>query len=199
MLPPDNFQEDPVPTVAHRTSPTNLGLYLLSVVAARDFGWIGTVETVERLEATLESMNGLERFRGHFYNWYGTLDLRPLDPKYISSVDSGNLAGHLIALWNACGEMMRRPLIGPRWLAGIGDALDLMRESLSGVGDAGNVDAKATGRRARPFRRLAATGSHNAGGYCGAVEGACARRHESRRHRAKADRRATTNAPVPKH
>ena len=96
MLPPDNFQEDPVPVVAHRTSPTNIGLYLLSVVSARDFGWIGTVEAIERLEATLATMSGLVRFRGHFYNWYDTQDLRPLDPQYVSSVDSGNLAGHLI-------------------------------------------------------------------------------------------------------
>ena len=106
MLPPDNFQEEPKPVVAHRTSPTNLGLYLLSVVAARDFGWLGKLETVERLEATLATMNGLERFRGHFYNWYDTHDLRPLEPKYISSVDSGNLAGHLIALGNACREIV---------------------------------------------------------------------------------------------
>ncbi len=143
MLPPDNFQEEPMPVVAHRTSPSNLGLYLLSVAAARDFGWIGMIETVARLEATLESMNELERFRGHFYNWYGTLDLRPLDPKYISSVDSGNLAGHLIALWNACGEMAKRPVIDPRWVVGAGDALDLMRESLRGVADdAGSVVRK---------------------------------------------------------
>ena len=108
MLPPDNFQEDPKPVLAHRTSPTNLGLYLLSAIAAHDFGWIGTHETVERLEATLATMNRLERFRGHFYNWYDTRDLRPLEPKYVSSVDSGNLAGHLIALGNACREMSRR-------------------------------------------------------------------------------------------
>ncbi len=93
MLPPDNFQEEPQPVLAHRTSPTNLGLYLLSVVAACDFGWLGKIETAERMEATLGTMNGLERFRGHFYNWYDTHDLRPLEPKYISSVDSGNLAG----------------------------------------------------------------------------------------------------------
>jgi cyclic beta-1,2-glucan glucanotransferase len=135
MLPPDNFQEDPLPVVAHRTSPTNIGLYLLSVAAARDFGWIGMSEAAGRLEATLESMNGLERVRGHFYNWYGTLDRRPLDPKYISSVDSGNLAGHLIALWNACGEMARQPLTGPQLLAGVEDALELTREALRGVTD----------------------------------------------------------------
>ncbi|MEP7117069.1 MAG: glycosyl transferase, partial [Acidobacteriota bacterium] len=79
-LPPDNFQEDPAPVVAHRTSPTNIGLYLLSVIAARDFGWLGTLETVDRLEATLAAMDRLERCRGHFYNWYDTGDLRPLDP-----------------------------------------------------------------------------------------------------------------------
>ena len=98
-MPPDNFQEEPKPVLAHRTSPTNLGLYLLSVVAAHDFGWLGTLETAERLDATLTTMNGLECFRGHFYNWYDTRNLRPLDPKYVSSVDSGNLAGHLIATW----------------------------------------------------------------------------------------------------
>ena len=134
MLPPDNFQEDPKPVIAHRTSPTNLGLYLLSVVAAADFGWIGMPETVERLEMTLDSMNRLERFRGHFYNWYGTLDLRPLEPKYISSVDSGNLAGHLIVLWNTCLEMAANPLMGSQWRAGIGDSLELLRESLDGRG-----------------------------------------------------------------
>lgn len=98
MLPPDNFQEDPSPVLAHRTSPTNLGLYLLSAVSARDFGWTGTIEAVERLEATLKTMGQLEQIRGHFYNWYDTRDLRPLEPHYISSVDSGNLAAHLITV-----------------------------------------------------------------------------------------------------
>jgi cyclic beta-1,2-glucan synthetase len=135
MLPPDNFQENPMPVVAHRTSPTNLGLYLLSVIAARDFGWLGTLETVERLEATLGTMNGLERFHGHFYNWYGTRDVRPLDPKYVSSVDSGNLAGHLIALENACREMIARPVVGPEWSGGIADALGLTREALGALAD----------------------------------------------------------------
>src|SRR2546425_432372 len=111
-LPPDNFQEDPNPVVAHRTSPTNLGLYLLATVAARDFGWLGTVDTVERLEATLQTMMGLERFRGHFYNWYATRDLRALDPRYVSSVDSGNLAGHLITLAHARRELIDGPRPG---------------------------------------------------------------------------------------
>jgi cyclic beta-1,2-glucan synthetase len=133
MLPPDNFQEEPKPTVAHRTSPTNLGLYLLCTVSARDFGWAGTAETADRLETTLATMGGLQRFRGHFYNWYDTRDLRPLDPQYVSSVDSGNLAGHLIALANACREWIGRPLAGPELFAGIDDALHLTRESLAGL------------------------------------------------------------------
>jgi cyclic beta-1,2-glucan synthetase len=135
MLPPDNFQEDPKPTVAHRTSPTNLGLYLLSTVSARDFGWAGTADTVDRLEATLATMSGLQRFRGHFYNWYDTRDLRPLDPQYVSSVDSGNLAGHLIALANACREWIGRPMAGPELFAGIEDSLNLTRETVQGLPD----------------------------------------------------------------
>ena len=130
MLPPDNFQEDPRPVLAHRTSPTNIGLYLLAVLAAHDFGWIGKQDTVDRLAATIDTMKRMEQFRGHFYNWYGTRDLRPLDPKYISSVDSGNLAGHLIALGNACREMVVRPVLARQWLSGIEDALALIRESL---------------------------------------------------------------------
>ena len=135
MLPPDNFQEDPHPVLAHRTSPTNLGLYLLSVLAARDFGWLGLTTAVDRLEETLRTMSRLERFRGHFFNWYDTRDLRPLEPKYISSVDSGNLAGHLIVLRSACREMIAAPMMGAESLAGIADAVKIARgalEALSG-------------------------------------------------------------------
>jgi cyclic beta-1,2-glucan synthetase len=127
MLPPDNFQEDPNPVIAHRTSPTNMGLYLLSAIAARDFGWAGTTETVERLEATLDSMQKLPRFNGHFFNWYGTLDRRALEPAYVSSVDSGNLAGHLIVVANACEEWMDASL-APNFRIGIDDNLRLASE-----------------------------------------------------------------------
>jgi cyclic beta-1,2-glucan synthetase len=133
QLPPDNFQEEPKPTTAHRTSPTNLGLYLLSTVVAKDFGWLGMMDTADRVGATLTAMNDLERFRGHFYNWYDTHDLRPLDPKYISSVDSGNLAGHLITVGSACSEMMKRPLVDSNWMQGVADALLLTREALSSL------------------------------------------------------------------
>ncbi|HLB97871.1 MAG TPA: glycosyl transferase, partial [Acetobacteraceae bacterium] len=135
MLPPDNFQEDPAPVVAHRTSPTNIGLYLLSVVTARDFAWLGTTEAAERLSATFATMANLARHRGHFYNWYDTGDLRPLDPQYVSTVDSGNLAGHLITLANACREWNGGLPAPARRLAGIGDALDLARAATDGLHD----------------------------------------------------------------
>ena len=103
-LPPDNFQENPEAIVARRTSPTNIGVYLLSALSARDFGWAGTLQTIERLEATFETMHKLQRFKGHFLNWYSTETLAPLHPAYVSAVDSGNLAGHLIVVANACEE-----------------------------------------------------------------------------------------------
>ncbi|PKU24746.1 glycosyl transferase [Telmatospirillum siberiense] len=135
MLPPDNFQETPWPVLAHRTSPTNIGLYLLSGATARDFGWMGTAEATGLLAETLETMAGLVRFDGHFYNWYDTRDLRSLDPPYISSVDSGNLAGHLIALANAFREWQGHPLADARRLAGVGDALDLVGEEAARLDD----------------------------------------------------------------
>jgi cyclic beta-1,2-glucan synthetase len=96
---------DRAPHLAHQHRPVPA-----AAVAARDFGWAGTLETVERIEARLRHLRKLPRFKGHFYNWYGTLDLQPLAPAYVSSVDSGNLAGHLIVLANACEEWWTRPL-----------------------------------------------------------------------------------------
>ena len=132
-LPPDNFQETPHPVVAQRTSPTNIGLYLLAAVTARDFGWVSALDVIGRIEATLGAINGLEHHRGHLYNWYATRDGRPLDPRYVSSVDSGNLAGALMTLANACREMLEQPVIGPAALDGIADAALLLRESAHGL------------------------------------------------------------------
>jgi cyclic beta-1,2-glucan synthetase len=134
-LPPDNFQVDPKPVLAHRTSPTNMGLCLLSTVAAHDFGWLGLSETVERLDNTLSTMGQLELYRGHFYNWYNTQDLTPLEPRYVSSVDSGNLAGHLLALANACREMPAEPLGAVSFFEGANDSLELLRRSMTGMTD----------------------------------------------------------------
>ncbi|GGC88562.1 glycosyl transferase [Vreelandella lutescens] len=128
-LPPDNFQEAPQPVVAQRTSPTNMGLYLLATVAARDFGWISSQEALHRLATTLGVMQTLPRFRGHFYNWYATADVRPLDPRYVSTVDSGNLAGHLITLANACETWQDAAPPNPR--QGVADTLMLAVEALT--------------------------------------------------------------------
>jgi cyclic beta-1,2-glucan synthetase len=134
-LPPDNVQEEPQEVVAHRTSPTNVGMYLLTVLTARDFGWIGTMEAIERLEATLATIARLERHRGHLYNWYDTRDLHPLDSPYVSSVDSGNLCAALLVVANACYEMLDRPLPVAAALAGMQDALDLTRQAAESMGD----------------------------------------------------------------
>lgn len=104
-LPPDNLQTVPFDMVAHRTSPTNIGLYLLSTACARQFGWIGTPEMLTRMEATLATLSQLQRHRGHFLNWYDTQTLAPLLPMYVSTVDSGNLSGHLLAVAQACLEL----------------------------------------------------------------------------------------------
>ncbi len=134
-LPPDNFQENPAPVVAHRTSPTNIGLYLLSTVAARDFGWLGLLDMTARLEATFATLDRLERFHGHFYNWYETRSLQPLEPIYVSSVDSGNLVGHLLALAHACDEAIDRPLLETSARAGIADTLALAHEAAAALPD----------------------------------------------------------------
>lgn len=101
-LPPDNVQTVPELLVAHRTSPTNIGLYLLSLACAQRFGWISPETLLDRAELTLASMARLERHQGHFLNWYDTRSGLALAPRYVSTVDSGNLCGHLLALAGAC-------------------------------------------------------------------------------------------------
>ena len=97
-LPPDNYQEYRAALLVHRTSPTNMGLALLANLSAYDFGYLPAGPLIERTANTLGTMEKLERHRGHFYNWYDTQTLQPLPPLYVSTVDSGNLAGHLLTL-----------------------------------------------------------------------------------------------------
>jgi cellobiose phosphorylase len=131
-LPPDNFQEVPVPTIASRTSPTNIGLALLANLAAWDMGYLSAGGLVRRTQDTLATMQRLERYRGHFYNWYETRTLQPLRPLYISSVDSGNLAGHLLTLGAGLREQAGEKIFRPEIFAGLRDTvgilLDLARE-----------------------------------------------------------------------
>jgi cyclic beta-1,2-glucan synthetase len=142
-LPPDNFQED-TEVVAHRTSPTNIGLYLLAVLSAREFGWIGIEETVNRLESTISTLDKLERHRGHFFNWYDTTTREPMAPRYVSSVDSGNLAGHLLAIAQGCARLRQ---LGPglEVAAGIRDNVLLVREAADRL--AVNVDTEVVSTR----------------------------------------------------
>lgn len=131
-LPPDNFQEHPVATIAHRTSPTNIGLALLANITAYDFGYIGAGQLIERTANTLKTMEVLERHRGHFYNWYDTLSLKPLS-RYVSTVDSGNLAAHLLTLRVALLEIPDAPIIGRRLFTGLGDTWRIVVETASGA------------------------------------------------------------------
>ncbi len=127
-LPPDNFQEDPQPKIAHRTSPTNIGLLLLSTISAHDFGYVGTLELTERLGFTFATLEKLEKLNGHYLNWYDTETLAPLSPRYVSSVDSGNLAGHLLAVKQSVTEIANRKLLDSHVIEGLTDSLEMMRE-----------------------------------------------------------------------
>jgi cyclic beta-1,2-glucan synthetase len=125
-LPPDNYQEDPVPTIAHRTSPTNMGLALLANLSAYDFGYIPAGQLIERTSNALGTMEKLQRFRGHFFNWYDTITLKPLQPTYISSVDSGNLAGYLMILRNGLLVLPDQKILEPKMFKGIDDTLRIL-------------------------------------------------------------------------
>ncbi|HXR55581.1 MAG TPA: glucoamylase family protein, partial [Casimicrobiaceae bacterium] len=129
-LPPDNVQDDPQPIVAHRTSPTNIGMYLVSTVAARDFGWIALPEWCERVERTLRALAEAPRYRGHFVNWIDTTTLQAMLPRYVSTVDSGNLAGCLIALSRAARAALDRPAVGPALVGGLRDEVALLRRAI---------------------------------------------------------------------
>ncbi|NBC46781.1 MAG: cyclic beta 1-2 glucan synthetase [Gammaproteobacteria bacterium] len=145
-LPPDNVQEHPVAVVAHRTSPTNMGLSLLANLAAYDFGYLPAGGLIARTSAALRTMTGLERYRGHFFNWYDTQSLEPLEPRYISSVDSGNLAGHLSTLQPGLLALIDAPILNPRWLEGIADTWQVLTEALTAATSRLTL-ASMTGRR----------------------------------------------------
>ena len=133
-LPPDNYQEDPAPVVAHRTSPTNMGLVLLANCSARDLGYVGALELVERQELTFSTLAQLNRLHGHFFNWYNTKTLEPLLPQYISTVDSGNLAGHLLAVKQACIEFPDNGLFDASVVEGLNDTITAVSTEASSLG-----------------------------------------------------------------
>lgn len=128
-LPPDNYQEDPRGVVAHRTSPTNMGMLLLSTLAAHDLGYITLAQLLERIERTFDTFDKLDRFRGHFLNWYDTQTLLPLQPAYVSTVDSGNLLGCLLALKQGLQELSECPSAIPA-RDGLADTRNLIAEAI---------------------------------------------------------------------
>ncbi len=130
-LPPDNVQEHPVARIAHRTSPTNMGFALLTGLAARDFGYLGTRQLLARTAATLQTMQGLARHRGHFFNWYDTLTLQPMRPHYVSTVDSGNLAGQLLTLRSGLLALADEPVLASCWHDGVDDSFGVLCEALA--------------------------------------------------------------------
>ena len=127
-LPPDNFQEVPEPLIATRTSPTNMGLALLANLTARDFGYLAVGGLIQRTQNALATMRRLERHEGHFYNWYDTRTLQPLLPLYVSSVDSGNLAGHLLTLGAGLDEEAAAPIFSTGVFAGLRDTVENVRD-----------------------------------------------------------------------
>ncbi|MDD1726987.1 MAG: cyclic beta 1-2 glucan synthetase, partial [Methanothrix sp.] len=134
-LPPDNYQENPRSVVANGTSPTNMGLSLLANLAAYDFGYLSAGKLIERTESSLETMKALERFMGHFYNWYDTKSLLPMQPKYISTVDSGNLAGHLLTLQQGLFELPDQKILPEQVFSGLQDTLQIIRDAANEGGE----------------------------------------------------------------
>jgi cyclic beta-1,2-glucan synthetase len=134
-LPPDNYQEHPTPVIAHRTSPTNMGLALLANLSAYDFGTISAGHLIERTAKALHTMEGMERHRGHFYNWYDTQSLKPLPPLYISSVDSGNLAGHLLTLRPGLLGLADHKILGTRFFESLSDTLRIVIDAAAAAAE----------------------------------------------------------------
>jgi len=124
-LPPDHFQADPKGVVAHRTSPTNIGLMMLSTAAAYDFGYIGVLDFVYRMNYTFETLDDLEKYRGHLLNWYDTRNLNTLSPRYVSTVDSGNYATSLIGLYQSLKELSEHTVCPSVLFAGAHDSLEV--------------------------------------------------------------------------
>jgi cyclic beta-1,2-glucan synthetase len=129
-LPPDNYQGEPHEEIAHRTSPTNIGMLLLSSAAAWDLGYIGRTELAARTRNVLESLGQMELYRGHFYNWYDTKSLKALNPRYVSTVDSGNFAVSLIAYAETLREAGAGTGLEPQRWKGLGDVLRLLDDAL---------------------------------------------------------------------
>jgi len=140
-LPPDHFQESPRGEAAQRTSPTNIAMMFLATLVARDLGFIGIANFVRRLRYSLDTLRLMPRHRGHILNWVDTSTLEPLEPRYVSTVDSGNLAGALITLRQACLEMEWQPYLRKAQWQGLGDVLGLLEQAVSNLLEHAKLEA----------------------------------------------------------
>jgi cellobiose phosphorylase len=132
-LPPDNYQEHPGPAIASRTSPTNIGMALLANLAACDFGYCSVGNLIRRTQQTFAALERMGRHRGHFYNWYDTRSLKPLQPLYVSTVDSGNLVGHILVLRSGLLELAEKKILPPRVAGGLRDTLHVLLDVARGL------------------------------------------------------------------
>ena len=133
-LPPDNYQVSHRNQLAMRTSPTNIGLWMLSALAAQDFGYLTADQTIEMLAHTMATIGKLERYEGHLLNWYDIQTLAPLEPRYVSAVDSGNLLGALCSLEHGLEEVLRGPVLDEKACKGLCDTGHILRQSVEGEG-----------------------------------------------------------------
>lgn len=127
-LPPDNYQEEPPNGIAHRTSPTNIGLMLASVLSARDLGYIGIIEMGELLKKSIAVIEKLDKWHGHLYNWYNTTTLNVLKPRYVSTVDSGNFVAYLMVLEQGLRDCLDRKIVDANMIMGLKDTILLFNE-----------------------------------------------------------------------
>jgi cyclic beta-1,2-glucan synthetase len=130
-LPPDNFQEVPSAEVGHRTSPTNIGMMFLSAITAWDLGYLSSTDVSARIRDAIDTLDRLELHRGHLFNWYDTRLLYPLEPRYVSSVDSGNLAVCLVTLKEFFLEAADVPGLHVALWDGLIDTLDPLIDALA--------------------------------------------------------------------
>lgn len=130
FLPADNYQLHPNKGVAHRTSPTNIGLLLVSNLAARDMGYINTIDLIERTENTISTVEKMEKWNGHLFNWYNTTNLEVLRPKFVSTVDSGNFVGYLMVMNEGLKEYNNKPVYDESIIEGLFDLLELCNSEI---------------------------------------------------------------------
>ena len=127
-LPPDNYQVSHQNRLAMRTSPTNIGLWMTSALGAHDSGYLTIDQVIDRLTRTMATIGRLERHEGHLLNWYDIQTLAPLEPRYVSTVDSGNLLGALWTLEQGLDELAQAPLLDDKAFAGFRDTGEILKQ-----------------------------------------------------------------------